>query len=62
MERPTPLRPDMPSDPEAQRRWRDERMIEAMVRLSTATEQLTGAVHELRQALTVFTARLEPAE
>ena len=62
MENPRQLRPAMPTDPEAQKRWLLERQIEAMVRLSTATEQLTAAVVELRQVVAVLAARQGPAE
>ena len=62
MENTRQLRPAMPAEPEAQKRWLLERQIEAMVRLSAATEQLTAAVGELRHVVTVLAARLEPAE
>lgn len=58
-------RPTMPPEPDAQQRWMQERMIEAMSRMSTATEQLTAVVGELRQVVLVLAARLarlEPAE
>ncbi|HYC44489.1 MAG TPA: hypothetical protein VED01_03295 [Burkholderiales bacterium] len=61
MENVSALRPTMPPEPDAQQRWLLERQIEAMVRLSTATEQLTVAVGELRQLVSVLLSR-EPAE
>lgn len=54
------LRPSQPPEPDAQLRWLIERQTEAMVRLSAATEQLTVAVNELRQAVVVLTARGGP--
>lgn len=51
------LRPAMPADPAEQERWFRERQIEAMLRLSTAAEQLTAVVIELRQVVAVLVAR-----
>jgi len=55
------LRPTMPIDPAEQQRWLLERQTDAMVRLSTAAEQLTSAVGELRQLVSLLLAR-EPAQ
>jgi hypothetical protein len=61
MESDKALRPTMPPDPAGQERWLRERQIEAMLRLSTAAEQLVAVVGELRQLVSLLLAR-EPAE
>lgn len=55
------LRPSMPDEPAAQDRWLRERMLEALLGLSTAVQQLTATVDALRELVSVLVAR-EPAE
>lgn len=54
------LRPSMPAEPEAQLRWLITRQTEAMLRVAVAAQQLTSAVVDLRQVVSVLIAR-EPA-
>lgn len=63
MEQDKALRPNMPTDPEAQLRWLMARQTEALVQVAVAAQQLTEAVVDLRQVVSVLLARApRPAE
>ena len=55
------LRPNMPIEPQAQLRWLIARQTEALVKVAVAAQQLTEAVVDLRQLVSVLIAQ-GPAE
>lgn len=55
------LRPTQPADTEGRMRWLITRQTEALVKMAVAAEQLTEAVVDLRQVVSVLIAR-GPAE
>lgn len=51
------LRPSMPAEPEAQLRWLIARQTEALLHVAGAAQQLTQAVVDLRQVVSVLIAQ-----